>query len=359
MNSQPELSHAINMDQPRLVICGGGTGGHFFSGLALAELFLKHYPKGLVDFVGTRHGIEAQYKFTDERMHIHFVEARGLKRKSILSKLMAVFSILFGIFESFHLLKTLKPTVVFGVGGYASAPPLVAALLLRRFLHYKVVLLEQNFVAGATNSYLKKYADGAYSGFQTPGFKLVDLPLRKAISRRAENASAPNWPPKTIFVLGGSQGAVGLNKKWMESLPHLKEKFPHIKIIHQVSRFDEKNVRATYKEMGIEAKVFVFSNDLAGFYEEADLVVCRAGAMTAFEVIAFKRPAIFVPFPYATEDHQLKNALAIQSREWIIAEENFSWERFGALLEASEPSIPRTKIEVTEKWPEILSAMLE
>jgi UDP-N-acetylglucosamine--N-acetylmuramyl-(pentapeptide) pyrophosphoryl-undecaprenol N-acetylglucosamine transferase len=346
------------MNTNKILICGGGTGGHFFSGLSLAELYLKKYPEAEVHFVGTRLGIEAHHKFTDDRMEMHFIHARGVKGKSIFSKLWGLFSISFGVFESFMLVFHLKPQVVFGVGGYASAPTLVAALVCRFIGKWKVILLEQNFVAGMTNEYLKKYADHAYSGFETPGFDVVDLPLRQSALRKAQKARQPEWPPKKIFVFGGSQGAVGLNTRWCEILPDLKREHPEISIIHQAGSKDVKKVKGVYKDLEIDAKVFDFSSDMPSFYEAADLIICRAGAMTVFEVMAFQRPAIFIPYPYATENHQTKNALALQSKDWVIQESDFNWERLKALLNSPQASLLSRKTPVSAEWEQILEDLV-
>lgn len=341
------------MKRNKLLVAGGGTGGHFFSGLAFGELFLEKYPEAHVHFVGVRRGIEGRYRFSDPRMKISFVQALGFKNVSFFKKLEAIFLLFYGVTEAFGILFRERPRVVMGVGGYASAPILIASLFLKLILRFRVVVIDQNSVPGIVNKFFSKFFD-AYSGFPYPGFKTIDLPTRKAVRELKEQLSPVQWPPRKILVMGGSQGAAGLNRAWINLLPELKEQFPDIEIQHQTGQSSESNVKAAYENLGMKAETFAFHPEIEGFIAEADLVVCRAGALSLFEIMALERPAILVPFPEASDDHQFKNAKAVQSTDWIIFEQNLDWERLSGLLRLKSPSILRRRGRVEASWNAVL-----
>ncbi len=351
------------MPKRTVFICGGGTGGHFFSGVALAEKILDFCPDRKIIFVGTSRGIEARFEPTDSRMSKAFIHARGLKGKSVVHQALGVFSMLRGIFDSFFLLVRERPELVVGVGGYASAPTVFAAFLLRPLLCHRVAVLDQNSSVGLANRLFSRLPGiKALCAFTVPGFHRVSLPVRAAIERAAENARAFSWPPQTVLVMGGSQGARGLNRKWVsEILSPLRRAFPNLKFIHQTGEADFYDVKKAYVEAGIEAEVFTFSSAMQTVYDRADLVVCRSGAMTVFEIIAFFRPCVFIPFPNATDDHQYKNAIAVQKTNWVLREENLNWASFEPLLRSSSPSIPSqsSSISTRAEWKEILRPLLK
>lgn len=339
----------------RFFVCGGGTGGHFFSGVALAELFLKLHPEGDVFFVGTRYGIEARYELKDSRMKKLFILSKGVKGKSILDKILALCLIFCGIFQSIGFLIRYRPTIVAGVGGYASAPTVFAAVLLRWLFRWKVFVLDQNSSPGLVNKIFSRFPLNAYCAFPFKGFQLVDLPLRQSFLESANQRRPSSWPAQTILVLGGSQGAKGLNDRWIGLLPQLKQAFPNLKVLHQTGKSDEDRVRLAYQSVGLVAEVFAFSDDMPRLYSASDLVVCRAGAMSVFEVLAFNKPAIFVPFPKAADDHQTKNAQSVQVSDWVLSEQQLSWDRLYALLNRESPAIPARSSRPDRDWTQILS----
>ncbi len=350
-----EKMKTLSKAHPHLMVCGGGTGGHFFSGVAVAEIFLNLYPEGRVTFVGTRLGIEARTTLSDSRMNVVFIHARGLKGKSLLNKLKGVLSLFRGILESCLLLTKHRPQIVAGVGGYASAPTLVAAIFLRWLFRWKVFVLEQNSSAGLVNQILSQGPLAAYAGFKIKGFQLVDLPLREGFLSQIQNRRSFEWPPKVILIMGGSQGARGLNDRWLEMLPDLKKRLPEVEFIHQSGFEDRERVEKAYKELGLKASVIAFTNELPELLQRADLVVARAGAMTVFEVMKFARPVVFVPFPKAADDHQTKNALAVQKAEWVIAESQFMWSRLSPLLDQAPSVLKRRQEETVVEWKDILT----
>lgn len=343
----------------KIFICGGGTGGHFFSGIALAEKLLDLYPLSQIVFVGTRRGIEAKTSLPDPRMKIQFIAAKGLLGKGLGSKILGLLFLSWGVFQSFWMLLSWRPHLVFGVGGYASAPTLFAALLLRPFLRFHVCLLEQNSSPGVSNEVLRKCGAKAFSGFEIPGYEVVDLPLRKKMEAASQNARPFCWPPQTVLIMGGSQGARGLNAGAMDVVREWLKEVPSLQVFHQTGKNDEPTVRDYYKTLGLVAEVFSFSTEMELYYNRADLLICRAGAMTVFEVMAFGRPVIFVPFPAAAQDHQYRNAQSVQDRAWILREDIFDWVHVRPLIHRVAPSLlSRRDGRNYRSWAQILKDIL-
>lgn len=341
-----------------IFICGGGTGGHFFSGLALAEEFLKKYPESRVVFVGTRLGIEGRVKLSDPRMQIHFIAAKGMKGKRVFAKFLGIFYLILGWAQSLRLLMLYRPEIVFGVGGYASAPTCLAAWMTGFLKIWRLAVLEQNSSPGLVNRIFSKWGVSAFCAFPAKGFELIKLPIRQSTLEASQKARPIHWPPKTLFIAGGSQGARPLNQKWKEVVRALKPELSSLRLIHQTGRADEADLKSFYESEGFNAEVFAFSDEMPKYYETADLMICRSGAMTVFEVEAFKRPAIFIPFPHATDDHQRANALSVQDSDWVITESELNAERLRALILAPNPKIPCQKTPPQRGWGEIFESLL-
>lgn len=327
------------MSSKTIFICGGGTGGHFFSGVALAEKILDFDPESRIIFIGTRRGIEGRTTLSDPRMSIIFIAAKGLLGKGLVSKFLGALYLIWGCIQSFGILIRYRPSLVFGVGGYASAPTLFSAIILRPFLRSHVCLLEQNSYPGLSNEFLRSLGARAFSGFSIPGYEVVPLPLRRQMDAASQTCRKFAWPPRVVLVVGGSQGARGLNQKWRELISEWIKVNPHLQVLHQTGTADEASFREFYKSQNISAEVFSFSSEMNCYYDRADLVVCRSGAMTVFEVMAFERPVIFVPFPGATLDHQYRNAVSVQSSDWVIREHSLNWESVQSLVTADKPAL--------------------
>jgi len=336
-----------------LVVAGGGTGGHFFCGLAFAEKFLVKFPQSEVVFIGVRRGIEGRHRFNDKRMKVEFVYSLGFKNVGISQRIQALFAFFFGIFKAAAKLLRLRPRIVLGVGGYASASTMIAAAILKPFLGFKVFLMEQNSVPGLTNKVLSKFVM-AYSPFPYPGFKTIELPIRDEVEKLAEDMPLAQWPPQKILILGGSQGAAGLNKAWIKVLESIKVEYPNLKIVHQTGEQSYQNVRAAYQGFEIAAETFAFSSEIGKYIREADLVISRAGALSIFELICFQRPTLFVPFPGAADNHQFKNADAVQKMSWIIAEPGFNFDSLKRVLNSPEASIPAQKQKPSISWRSLI-----
>ena len=323
----------------RLLIAGGGTGGHVFPALALGEAFLASDPSAALLFVGARGGLEG--RLVNERGHrlvelgVGKLRGEGLRRRlGTLAGLPAA------VFEAIKVLREFRPEVVVGVGGYASGPVAAAATLLR----IPVVLLEQNAILGATNRAIAHFAEKVVVAFpsaakQLPAAKVALLgnPLRSELQRALEHAppdARRATPERTLLVMGGSQGATYLNELLWEAAPALTRRFPLLRIVHQTGMRDYERVRERYREMGLRAEVQPFIADMADCYRRIDLALCRSGAMTIAELCAFGVPALLVPYPHAAGDHQAANAadLVVAGGALLRRQQELDAERLVALL---------------------------
>lgn len=300
----------------RLIIAGGGTGGHLFPGIAVAEEFLARDPANQVLFVGSAQGIEAR---TIPRLgyQLELISAAGIKGKGSLAKLKGAAMLLYGYSQSRKVLQSWQPDLVMGVGGYASLPMVMAArgMEVPRFIH------EQNALPGMSNKVLARVANRVFISleesakfFPVQKTMLTGNPLRQQILEglgRQDEAAASSDRFK-LFIFGGSQGAHALNVAVPQAVAQLDARYQQrLEIMHQTGEQDYGQVSEAYRATGIEALVRPFIDDMAQQYQRADLIICRAGATTIAEVTALGKACLFVPFPYATDDHQRKNAEAL------------------------------------------------
>ena len=294
----------------RVIIAGGGTGGHLYPGIAVAEEIYRQEPDSDILFVGTKSGIEAKI-LPHEGYRLEIIPAGGVINKNILLKLSSIIKMVYGFIRSFRILQRFNPDVVIGVGGYASAPMLSAAAILR----FPTVILEQNLFPGAANRVLSHIVDRVIVAFEGSGrfFKRkVDVlgnPVRKGLT-------GCGYRPDdmfTLFIFGGSQGSHAINKAVVESLPYLQNESVHIRFIHQTGEKDFVWVNSSYMDTGINAEVTPYVYNMADVYKKADIVICRAGATTIAEITACGRPAILIPYPHAAHDHQRINAEYLKS----------------------------------------------
>lgn len=296
----------------RVLIAGGGTGGHVFPGVALAEEVVTRHPGNDVVFVGTARGLEATV-VPQAGFPIELVDVKGLKGKGVLHLLWNLLLIPRAIIQSFLILRRWRPDMVVGVGGYASGPVVLAAWMMR----IPCAVQEQNAIAGFTNRMLGKVVDAAFIAFPEAarhfGKKKV-YPLGNPIRRKLmENFMRPQVEHEEprVLVFGGSQGAHALNMRVIEALPHLHDLRDRIRITHQTGARDREYVERGYRAVGFEPDVREFITDMSTAYAESDLVVCRAGATTLAELTVCKKPAILIPFPAAADNHQVKNARSL------------------------------------------------
>jgi UDP-N-acetylglucosamine--N-acetylmuramyl-(pentapeptide) pyrophosphoryl-undecaprenol N-acetylglucosamine transferase len=298
---------------PRILIMAGGTGGHVFPALAVAQVLESR--GWLVDWVGTTRGLESRvvpaHGFT-----LHTLPVQGLRGKGVLFRVRSVLRLLASLIQSLGLVVKIKPQAVLGFGGYVSGPAGVAAFLLRSPL----VLHEQNAVAGTTNRWLAPLAKRVLLGF--PGafgigaeYRLTGNPVRSDISAQRDlKDDIPNTfcleRPLRLLVIGGSLGSAPLNAGVPDALAKLTAlELVQLQIRHQCG---DQHVEATQKQYGLGSnrsiEVTAFIDDMAAAYRWADLVVCRSGALTVSELMATGTASILVPLPYAIDDHQTKNA---------------------------------------------------
>ncbi|QSV47139.1 undecaprenyldiphospho-muramoylpentapeptide beta-N-acetylglucosaminyltransferase [Geobacter benzoatilyticus] len=299
----------------RLLIAGGGTGGHLFPGIAVAEEFLARKKGNEVLFVGTWKGIEARV-LPKLGYRLECITAAGIRGKGNVARAKGIAKFLYGYAQSRKILKEFKPDMVLGVGGYASAPALLAArgMQIPRFIH------EQNAIPGFTNKMLAKVAERVFISleessdfFPEARTLLTGNPLRRQILEQVALAPLQERSDDAfhLLVFGGSSGAHRINVTMGEALQFLQDMKGRLRVTHQTGENDLEDVTAVYEEQGVSADVVPFIDSMADAYRWADLVVCRAGATTIAEVTACGKPCIFIPYPHAVDDHQRRNAEAL------------------------------------------------
>jgi UDP-N-acetylglucosamine--N-acetylmuramyl-(pentapeptide) pyrophosphoryl-undecaprenol N-acetylglucosamine transferase len=292
-----------------MLIAGGGTGGHLYPGVALAEELTTRQKGNEVLFVGTPKGIEARV-VPELGFPLELIEVQPLKGRGIFGLFRGLMSVPKALLASRRILKRFSPDIAVGVGGYASGPLLAAAWLSR----IPCVVLEQNTVPGFTNRVLARLARAVFVAFESsakffPRKKVQPLgnPIRRQLLDNFLRSKVSDGR-FNLLVFGGSQGAHALNLRMVEAARYLKGLEPPIKIIHQTGSADEELVKKGYQEIGVDAEVHPFINDMSAMYLRADLVVCRAGATTIAELLVAKKGAILIPYPYAADNHQELNA---------------------------------------------------
>jgi UDP-N-acetylglucosamine--N-acetylmuramyl-(pentapeptide) pyrophosphoryl-undecaprenol N-acetylglucosamine transferase len=286
----------------RIVIMAGGTGGHVFPALAVAQSLLE---KGWrVSWLGTKKGLESRV-IPEQGIEIDWLSVSGIRGKGLLAKVSSLLGLLKACLQARRILRKRKPHVVLGMGGFVSGPGGV----MTKLLGIPLIIHEQNRVPGTTNRLLAKIATRVLEAFPDSFNKNINAictgnPLRKNfLLQPKEEVSAPAQPLR-ILVFGGSQGAKALN----EIVPEAMALLPEVEVRHQTGAAMCEQVAARYKELAVNAEVTAFIDDMVEAYRWADLVICRSGAMTVSEVAAMGVPAIFVPLPGAIDDHQVANA---------------------------------------------------
>jgi UDP-N-acetylglucosamine--N-acetylmuramyl-(pentapeptide) pyrophosphoryl-undecaprenol N-acetylglucosamine transferase len=291
----------------RMVVAGGGTGGHLFPGLAVAERVAGDDPASVL-FVGSAYGIEARV-IPQTRFAFRALPIRGLRGRGWRGALQLAAQLPQAIAQAWRILGEFGADVVVGVGGYASAPVVVAAWVRR----VPSVLLEQNAHPGWANRALARIARRICTTFAEanayfPAAKVVltGNPVRLfAVAATTASAARTGF---TLLVFGGSQGAHRLNEAMGDAAAALHDAIPGLRVVHQTGSADHAALCARYASLGIAAEVREFIDDMGAAYHAADLVVCRAGATTVAELTALGKAAILVPYPFAADDHQRANA---------------------------------------------------
>lgn len=305
----------------KLIIAGGGTGGHIFPGLAVADAWKNL--GGHVVWVGSNLGKEKIY-VPDAGYEIHIIAVSPMKGKGLLQKLKTLIQIPIAVYKGMRLLNTLKPDVVLGVGGYASFPMTIAAFLKK----IPTAIAEQNSFAGLTNRILSRFAKKIFLSFeddyqQFPSHKttVVGNAIRSSIQPQPYSAQ---MQPFCILVTGGSLGAVALNDVFCQALDLLKDQWHKLSIVHQTGDVDFVKRQEFYAARpSLKAECHNFIRAMQTEYQKAHVIICRAGASTATEIALSGKPALFIPYPYAADDHQTKNAHYYVRRNaaWMVAQD--------------------------------------
>jgi UDP-N-acetylglucosamine--N-acetylmuramyl-(pentapeptide) pyrophosphoryl-undecaprenol N-acetylglucosamine transferase len=300
-----------------VLFAGGGTGGHLFPGIALAEEFKQRDPEVKIVFAGTRRGLEARV-IPEIGYPLVFLKVQGLVGVKGLKRVKALFDFPKAVIQALILLVRYRPTLVVGLGGYASAPVLLAAMVAG----LPWVLQEQNAYPGLVNRLLAPFAGAVFIAFdkareQLKSKKIYDYgnPLRAHLRPQAdalkENTDSGGF---NLLIVGGSQGARVLNQVVPQAIAMLAGQYQDLEIVHQSGKNDFAEVNKAYADINCQAEVKEFIDDIGSRYLRADLVICRAGALTLAELAELGKAAILVPFPYAAHDHQLFNARAFAEK---------------------------------------------
>jgi UDP-N-acetylglucosamine--N-acetylmuramyl-(pentapeptide) pyrophosphoryl-undecaprenol N-acetylglucosamine transferase len=315
----------------RAILAGGGTGGHVIPALAIAQRLKKDYAAEVL-FIGTPRGLENRL-VPAAGFELRLVEVGALNQVRLATRLRTLFDLPHAVWDASHLLADFRPDLVIGVGGYASGPAMAAAILRR----IPTIAFEPNVVPGFANRMIASWVSTAAVQFDQTGryfrkYEVTGVPVRPAffeISPRGLYASPP-----TLLIFGGSQGAHAINQAVIDALPAFREKVPGLHIIHQTGERDYNDARAAYERAGVGAEVSAFITDMPGIFARADLLVCRSGASTVGEVAAAGKPAIFIPFPRAADDHQRVNAQAFEreAAAVLLEEANLSSARLAEVV---------------------------
>ena len=292
-----------------MIIAAGGTGGHIFPGVAIARELLRRDPAAEILFVGTSRGLESKI-VPREGFKLELIKVSALKGVSAFQRVKSLAGLPLSFVEARGILKRFRPDVVIGVGGYSSGPTLLMAALLR----IPTMVVEPNAMPGFTNRVLARWVDAAALTFEDAQKyfggrgRVTGNPIRNdfALLKKKERGER-----LSVLIFGGSQGAHAINTAMVGALKLLAAHRDRLDITHQTGERDFEMVRRGYAEAGFDkADVRPFIEDMANRFENSDVLVCRSGATTAAEVAAAGKAAIFVPFPFATDDHQRKNAEA-------------------------------------------------
>ncbi len=307
----------------RAILAGGGTGGHVIPALAIANQLKKSYGAEVL-FIGTARGIENRL-VPAAGYPLQLVRVGALKNVSLVTRLKTAFDLPRAVWDAARMLNEFAPDVVIGVGGYASGPAMLAALVK----HIPTLAFEPNVVPGFANRMVARFVSAAAVHFEETAkyfrhAEVTGVPVRRAFFEIA----AKRGGTPTLLVFGGSQGAHAINEAMIRCLPVLQQEAPGIHIIHQTGERDYNDALAAYKNLGGPAssftfEVFKFIEDMPAAFARADLLVCRSGASTVAEIAAAGKPAVFVPFPRAADDHQRVNAEALaRAGAAVVVEES-------------------------------------
>ena len=320
----------------KVLIAAGGTGGHIYPGIAVAQEIMRRDADSKVHFVGTARGLETRL-VPQAGFELSLIESAGLKNVKLGARVKGLAILPKSFFSARKLMLAFQPDVVVGAGGYVSGPVVLTAALTNR----PTLVMESNALPGWTNRMLARFVDRAAVSFEQalPYFrgkaKVTGNPVRREFF---EIPSKRREPGKfSLLVFGGSQGARAINEAMVAALPRLRDATTMLRIKHQTGPADFEKVNAAYLDAGWSesADVRSYIDNMVADFAEADLVLCRAGATTTAELIAAGKASIMVPFPQAADDHQRKNAEALQAAgaARMILQHELSGERLANEIE--------------------------
>ena len=322
--------HLIYSQLMRAILAGGGTGGHVIPALAIANQLKNDYSAEIL-FIGTARGIENRL-VPAAGYPLQLVRVGALKNVSLTTRLKTAFDLPRALWDAGRILNEFAPDVVIGVGGYASGPAMLSAIVK----HIPTLAFEPNVVPGFANRLVARFVSGAAVHFEETAKyfrhgEVTGVPVRQSFFKIAPKRGGT----PTVLVFGGSQGAHAINQAMIRCLPVLQREAPGIHIIHQTGERDYNDALTGYENLVASApsasaeftyEVFKFIEDMPGAFARADLVVCRSGASTVAEIAAAGKPAVFVPFPRAADDHQRVNAEVLAKHGAAVVVEELKLE---------------------------------
>jgi UDP-N-acetylglucosamine--N-acetylmuramyl-(pentapeptide) pyrophosphoryl-undecaprenol N-acetylglucosamine transferase len=304
-----------------VVIAAGGTGGHLYPAVSLAQEFFRQRAAASVLFVGTSRGLERKV-LAHEGLELETIEAQPVMGGGLTKALSGIAALPRAVHQAMGILKRQGANLVMGIGGYTSPPVILAAALLR----IPRVILEPNARPGVANRVVGPVVNLVFLGFDSAAgyfsrakVRVVGTPIRRAFfenidtREKARGASAEEAGRKTLLIFGGSQGAQAINRAVVDALPYLRTLNRPIALIHQTGEADHAGIKQAYKAAGVQAEVVPFLFDMPAALRSSDLVVSRAGAVTVAELTACGKPAILIPLPRAIHAHQLRNAEVLEA----------------------------------------------
>jgi UDP-N-acetylglucosamine--N-acetylmuramyl-(pentapeptide) pyrophosphoryl-undecaprenol N-acetylglucosamine transferase len=321
----------------RVLIAAGGTGGHIYPGIAVAKEIQRRHPNAELRFVGTARGLETRL-VPQAGFELSIIESTGLKNVGMMARVRGLLVLPSSFRGARRLIKEFRPGIVIGAGGYVSGPVVLMAAVQR----LPTLVMESNALPGWTNRTLARFVDRAAVSFEAalPFFRgkgvVTGNPVRREffeISPRQREG-----PLFSLLVFGGSQGARAINDAMIAALPKMEGMRNRLRITHQTGEADFEKTRTAYADAGWseQADVRRYIDDMVTAFAESDLVICRAGATTTAELIAAGKASIMVPFPFAADDHQRKNAEALEAKgaARMILQQNLSGEKLASEIES-------------------------
>lgn len=334
---QPAVPKSGGSDaELRCIIAGGGTGGHLFPGIAVAKALQETAGEVRVLFVVGRRQMEfeipARYGYPAVSIDVEGLKGRGWK-----NGLRVMIGLPQTFWQAAGLLRSFSPALVLGMGAYSAGP----VCLMARCLGIPTAVHEQNSYPGLTNRVLARIVDRVFISFaqSRPYLKAKSVvttgnPVRAELTAPPVTARDPQ-SPFTILVVGGSQGARAINRAFAEAFSLLNREEESVRVIHQTGQTDYERVSADYQEKGLRGELVVFIHDMAGVYQQADLVISRAGATTIFELAAAGKASVLIPYPHAANQHQEMNARSLveAGAAEMILEKDLNGEKLARLID--------------------------